>query len=343
MTTAMSIGYFGTQSGRQRQRLCHMIRELQPRRYVDLTAGGASIPCSVNQEIGPIGVNDICGYAHLAHKALFATPTIPSNVNFKEMIVEGEQCKPVNGYMTRMVNIAPNKAAGSVIPVDIARHIDGLVVGLNHHGCHLAQVAIGKALMNLCTFRGMMWCGTSTDPDHKYVRDFTWDFIAEKIEKEFLRLRQWHHYRPENIATCLDADDFLKDYDASGDVVYADPAWPWIQGQGEAKKEQDNPYYFVVNVLSELIGCPSAPFQLWTQDSPILQTIEEWARVALEHGAKVFILSTQSSNHPPVELVQQHMQERFELGVESVAGLRGTGGGKWHDYFFTCRLQSVMV
>jgi len=312
--TSLSISYFGAQ-GRFADEIIKIVmqNDTTASRYIDLTAGGMGVPYNLarNWKI-PVTVNDlsfysyICGIAVFEHMARFADYDDRLFRDIYSAVI------PKEGFLT-------SKAGGKSITerygnwsISVRKFVDALAEEAKSHEILLA--ALGRTLLNEGTFRGLTWCGTS--PDKKKLADIT----VEEFWNKVMRNTAYFAILSEGIDASVKkncqayrshASEFVKKYNEFEDaIVYMDPAWPWLPEFADAS----NPYNVVAHDIPEiLLQNPMVMEPLWTRENPeeILNNLEFWISQPLLKGARRVIVSSQSTNYPPINEVDFFLKSKF--------------------------------
>jgi hypothetical protein len=141
--------------------------------------------------------------------------------------------------------------------------------------------------------------------DYDPIGNWSMEKLAIKIAENvsYLANRRTCVPLPEkNECYRANASDFVEGYqDFEGAVVHFDPAWPWK----EKPSEDHNPYKFVNEVVGSILQGKNDKLDIWWGEDvePIKRDVCNWTETALKKGARMVLVNTQSTNHPPADEV----------------------------------------
>ncbi len=272
-----ATSYYGSQSKETMSVVTQFVE--QTGKYVDITSGGSSYPYQLLYNGLQVGVNDRCYYSYLNSKVVFT----------KSSCVVDEQILDINnrkdGYLSSLL-------MEKYFSSDLAGYIDYVC----DSGDELIRALVGRVLVGKFTFRGFGWAKKMVDGS--FTNTYTPEQFRKDMLKQAKRIEAFTSQLPDDKCigvTNMDALQSLNNLDVSDAVVYTDPAWPWIGNMAQ------NPYKFFTDDVSSILMQKHAPQPVfWDErtDAQIIDEVISWGQSALSHGAKYFILSTQSTNRP---------------------------------------------
>ena len=303
-----SIGYFGAQG-----RMWPYVQEFIPegaKRYLDYTAGGFGNPlkAAVERKM-PVAVNDLCQYVVIAARSVFEDPIEEAHKEYSDLMNFLDNIVPRDGMMIAMKEAGTSIAKRGAFTDELRQYVDGLCSVANNR----MKFAVGKVLMD-ATFRGMTWCGTSANAIP--ILEWTTEYFKEKLLRWYRRFEvvrlTVQETGVEHKVVSYDcgmiakiAPELHKDA-----VIYLDPAWPWK----DATLGVENPYEFVASIISGILlqRETSTPQFRWEEmtNEEIADEATNWVQRGLGAGAMRFILNTQSTNRPSVEMLLDSLNQK---------------------------------
>ena len=271
--------------------------------YADGTSGSCGTPFKMKKQGYTVYTNDRGFLSFCIGKAF-----VERNEHYTEQDIEEIlDYTPQEGFVFN---------AWQKLPFDpeVAKHIDGYL--LHNKNNHFALVCCGSFIMAHLTFRSIGW-------DKKLVANLTVDVLRERIAFTLRRLARVPI--PGNAkAFWGDARDFVTQQ--SGDLVYFDPAWPWTDGR---KAE----IYEFSDEVSDILQQKKTENKFWSGDEALIGSIEfvkksipNWKHVAL---------STQSTNYPPHERVEEELRKLFpKLYVDTYKVISRASNNEFIEYLY---------
>lgn len=298
----LSIGYFGSHNG-YNQRSVTMVEAKRAKRYVDLTSGGCSVPYQIWTRLGiPVTLNDIGLWSHSCARTALVEGMCPKFDENREALFLST-VTPVVGFAAQFSPMA------RVYSESVCQFVDGVVTAMLEDPARRwwYSAALGSTLMKN-SFRSLHITWTSGGSKRglpKLLSEWTpEDFCLILLD----RLRYFAgkaNPGPDNEAFNLDASKFVDAYDGFKDAcVYMNPAWPWRPNSGPPDRAH-NPYRLSSEFPSRILtgGGWVDDFDWWGRDDydRIKADVTHWVETPLRKGARVVLVSNQSTNWPSLE------------------------------------------
>jgi len=322
---AYTAPYWGTQLVETYpRRLMDLIAEQGA--YADLTAGGGRYPYHVHTELGvPVVINDRNPYVVSYHRAVFTFPwTSKPWSEWLELATEATdplKVQPVDGLITQDQQL--------LLPTETKQYLDGLTTREGPLPTFILRAAVAASLLTHCSYRGYGWAKTTTEK--ALVSTIPPNTVRSWVIQRINILYQYGVHTKPHLCRVHNTDLFTWDPTTwppfpENTVVYTDPAWPWNEANSSAGSK--NPYEFLTHlgyITHQLQPSPTTRF--WSRKLPaeeIVGDVLKWMQNAKSLGAKFFVVSTQSTNYPPVETVYNLIQKQYELLWRDKTPVRST-------------------
>lgn len=277
--------YFGSQ-GRYIGPLMKFLRLHYPdMQQISDATSGSNAPMYIAKQSGLcVRTNDRCYMSHVVSRAVVTVESEPEQMvdlrTVPAILVEG-------GYVGSL----------SLFPDDVAGFMDHAVLAAAHVHDFLMLAAIAGTLVSSYTFRGMGF-------DKNLCRDAKLTMFITQLQRRIERLKKAIlRDVPAGEAFNLNAEEFVQ-LPGQHDTLYMDFAWPWHDGTPVVTYD-----FFSRDISSILLQRDLGKFPFTTGKDILGKILSIW-RDALEHYNRL-ILSTQTTNYPPPEMMQSALEEEF--------------------------------